>query len=488
MTTTGRKKRAAPKNTPSQAKSAPKKAAAKPQESAGADMMHDEEASSLGSRVARYGKVSVSVAGLAAKVAGERYLGLKIERDSHAQQLLQSLGNLKGPMMKIGQILSTIPEALPPEYAEALSNLQSNAPPMGWSFVKRRMKTELGPDWESRFKSFEQEAAAAASLGQVHRARTHDGRSVACKLQYPDMQSAIDADLKQLKLIFSLYEKYDSTISTRFIHEELAARLYEELDYKREARHAKLYAHILKDEKGVHVAEVVDELSTGRLLTSVWLAGTKILDYKTAPLEQRNRIAMNLFRAWFTPLYYYGVIHGDPHLGNYTVRDDDTINLLDFGCIRVFPPTFVGAVIELYSALRDDDTARAVNAFETWGFKNLSKEQIEILTIWARFLYGPMLEDKVRTIGEAKNGPYGREIAHEVHKKLKEAGSVTVPREFVFMDRAALGLGSVFIHLQAEVNWYKIFNDLINDFDTAALGQRQHDVLKRFDLLDQQSL
>ncbi len=444
----------------------------------------DEEASALSSRVARYGKVSATMAGLAAKLAGERYLGLKIERDRHAQELLQSLGNLKGPLMKVGQILATIPEALPPEYAEALQNLQSNAPPMGWSFVKRRMKTELGADWEEKFKSFEHEAAAAASLGQVHRAVTLTGRQVACKLQYPDMQSAIDADLKQLKLIFSLYEKYDSTISTKFIHEELAARLYEELDYEREAKHTKLYRHLLKDEKAVHVAEVIDDLSTNRLLTSEWLEGTKILDYKTAPLEQRNRIAMNLFRAWFTPLYYYGIIHGDPHLGNYTIRKDDSINLLDFGCVRIFPATFVGAVIELYSALRDNDEAHAIHAFETWGFKNLNKDQIEILTIWARFLYGPMLEDKVRTIGEAKNGPYGREIAHEVHMKLKEAGSVTVPREFVFMDRAALGLGSVFIHLQAEVNWYKIFNELIDDFDTQALADRQKKVLKQFDLLE----
>lgn len=486
MTTTGRKKPATAKKSPPEKISAAKTTrAAAPAPQAGKkhdDKLRDEEASSFGSRVARYGKVSASVAGLAAKVAGERYLGLKIERDAHAQQLLQSLGNLKGPLMKVGQILSTIPEALPPEYAEALANLQSNAPPMGWSFVKRRMKTELGPDWESRFQSFEHEAAAAASLGQVHRAVTLDGQNVACKLQYPDMQSAIDADLKQLKLIFSLYEKYDSTISTKFIHEELAARLYEELDYEREARHAKLYAHMLKNEQGVHVAAVIDELSTDRLLTSTWLEGRKILDYKTAPLPQRNRIAMNLFRAWFTPLYYYGIIHGDPHLGNYTIRPDDTINLLDFGCIRVFPASFVGAVIELYNALRDHDTARAVHAFETWGFKNLSHEQIDILTIWARFLYGPMLDDKVRTIGEAKNGPYGREIAHEVHKRLKETGSVTVPREFVFMDRAALGLGSVFIHLQAEVNWYQIFNELITDFDTQALAQRQKDVLKKFDL------
>ncbi|MGB1076688.1 MAG: AarF/UbiB family protein, partial [Bdellovibrionales bacterium] len=151
---------------------------------------------------------------------------------------------------------------------------------MGWLFVKRRMKAELGADWESRFKSFEKEACAAASLGQVHKAVTHDDVNVACKLQYPDMRSAIDADLKQLKLIFSVYEKYDSSISTKFIHEELSARLYEELDYVREAKHTKLYSDILKDESGVHVAKIVDEFSTDRLLVSEWLDGDKILDFK----------------------------------------------------------------------------------------------------------------------------------------------------------------------------------------------------------------
>lgn len=442
----------------------------------------DKEGSALGSRVARYGKVSATMAGLAARVAGERYLGLKIERQEHAQELLQALGNLKGPLMKVGQILSTIPEALPPEYSDALQQLQSNAPPMGWAFVRRRMKTELGSDWESRFASFDQEAAAAASLGQVHRATTPDGRAVACKLQYPDMQSAIDADLRQLKLIFSLYEKYDSAISTKYIHQELAARLYEELDYEREARHCKLYSFMLNDENGVHVPDVIDDLSTARLLTTTWLDGDKILSYKDAPQKQRNEIALNLFRAWYVPLYYYGIIHGDPHLGNYTVRKDLSINLLDFGCIRVFPPHFIGGVIDLYHALLEDDEARAVHAFETWGFKSLNREQIETLTIWARFLYAPVLDDKVRTIGEVKGGMYGRETAHEVHQKLKQAGSVTVPREFVFMDRAALGLGSVFLHLKAEINWYRVFNELIADFDLKKLETRQKKALARFDL------
>ncbi|HPD83511.1 MAG: AarF/ABC1/UbiB kinase family protein [Alphaproteobacteria bacterium] len=439
--------------------------------------------STLGNRLARYGRVSTTMAGLAARMAGEKYLGLDIKRDDHAKQLTMALGNLKGPLMKVGQILATIPEALPPEYARDFQELQSNAPPMGWSFVRRRMKAELGTDWQSKFKNFEQNATAAASLGQVHKAITHDGQTIACKLQYPDMESAIEADLNQLKLIFSLYERYDPSIKTSNIHAELSARLREELDYRLEAKYEKLYAYMLRDEPHVHVPQIIDDLSTDRLLCSTWLEGERILTFKDSPAEIRNQIAMNMFRAWYVPLYYYGIIHGDPHLGNYSVRPDYSINLLDFGCVRIFPAKFVGGVIDLYHALMENDLDRAVHAYETWGFEGLTKDYVETLNIWARFLYGPIMEDKIRPIGEVTNGIYGREIARDVHTKLKQMGAgIKMPREFVFMDRAALGLGSVFLHLKAEVNWYQVFNSMIDGFDVDALDQRQSETLKKFEL------
>ena len=168
----------------------------------------------MGGRIRRYARVTGTMGNLAMRMAGERYLGIKVDRENHATQLRDALGNLKGPLMKVAQILATIPEALPREYAEELANLQTDAPSMGWLFVKRRMATELGSDWQSRFVEFEKQAAAAASLGQVHRALHSDGRKLACKLQYPDMRAAVEADLRQLKLIFSIYERYDKAIST----------------------------------------------------------------------------------------------------------------------------------------------------------------------------------------------------------------------------------------------------------------------------------
>jgi predicted unusual protein kinase regulating ubiquinone biosynthesis (AarF/ABC1/UbiB family) len=431
----------------------------------------------LGGRVRRYARVSTAMGGLAARLAGERYLGLPIDRVRHAADLKAALGGIKGPLMKLAQLLATVPDAIPKEYASELAGLQANAPPMGWPFVRRRMQAELGPDWPRRFKSFERAAARAASLGQVHRAVAHDGTQLACKLQYPDMASAVEADLNQLKLVMSLYERYDRAITTDEIHTEIAERLREELDYKREAAHLRLYRAMLAEVPEVAVPEPFPDLSTARLLTMTWLEGTPFLEAVAAPAARRNAIARTMFRAWYVPFYFYGVIHGDPHLGNYTVRADAGINLLDFGCVRVFPPAFVNGVIDLYHALDRDDEALAIHAYESWGFRKLSREMIAVLNRWANFLYAPLLDDRKRRIQEVQTGAYGREVAEDVHREVRRLGGVKPPREFVFMDRAAVGLGSVFMHLKAEINWHRLFHELIDDFDVAAMAARQSKAL-----------
>ncbi len=442
------------------------------------------EDDNLAGRVRRYARVGAAVGGLAARLAGQRYLGMKLDRDRHAAELAAALGGLKGPLMKVAQIMSTIPDALPKEYVAELAQLQADAPPMGWPFVKRRMNAELGVNWQKRFFSFEHAAAAAASLGQVHRAMSHDGERLACKLQYPDMQSAVEADLKQLRLIFSIYERYDRAIVTKDIHAEIAARLREELDYRLESKHMALYGEMLAKEKDVEVPVPVGDLSTGRLLTMSWLDGTPLMAFiKThGDIEMRNRVAYNMFRAWYVPFYYYGVIHGDPHLGNYTLKPDGSVNLLDFGCIRIFGASFVKGVIDLYHALLSNDRDLAVQAYESWGFANLTNETIDVLNRWAGFVYGPLMEDRARRIQEKSSGVYGREVAESVHADLRRLGPVKPPREFVFMDRAAIGLGSVFLHLGAEINWHRLFRELIEGFDVKELDRRQKKLLKKLDL------
>ena len=441
--------------------------------------MDNTENNSLSGRIKRYAKVTGAVGGIAARVAGQRYLGLNLGKQEMPADLKSALGNLKGPVMKVAQILATIPDALPDEYVEELRQLQSNAPSMGRLFVKRRMSAELGKDWQNSFNSFNQEAVAAASLGQVHKAESLDGQTVACKLQYPDMNSAVEADLKQLRLAMSIYQRYDNAINASEIYKELSARIREELDYIREGRNMALYRLMLAKEETVHVPDLIETASTDRLLTMTWLDGVPILDFiKNNPeLEMRNLVAKNMFRAWYVPFYLYGIIHGDPHLGNYSIRPNGDINLLDFGCIRVFPPTFVKGVIDLYIGLRDGDEELAVNAYRTWGFENLDRDTIDVLNHWARFVYSPLMEDKIRRIQETNSGVYGKEVVEKVHKELRRLNGVKPPREFVLMDRAAIGLGSVFLHLNAEVNWYNIFQELISDFDVSEVAYRQNEAL-----------
>ncbi len=445
-----------------------------------------DESSRFSRRGRRYVSVGRQVGGLAAGYALRRLVGRDLDKGEHAEAVTQALGGLKGPLMKAAQILATIPDALPQEYADALRQLQANAPPMGWAFVRRRMRSELGPDWQSKFADFSREAVHAASLGQVHVAHDHEGRRLACKLQYPDMSSAVEADIRQLKLAFGVYRQYDRAIDTSEIHRELGDRLREELDYRREARHMQLYRLMLAKEAEVAVPEPVEALSTDRLLTMTWLQGEGFLPFLKSheDEEMRRQIAVNMFRAWYVPFYYYGVIHGDPHLGNYTLQPDGKVNLLDFGCIRVFPPSFVWGVIELYQALAEEDEERMVAAYEAWGFKGLNRETLEILNLWARFLYDPILTDKEQSIVGEK-GAYGAEVAGKVHRELKRLGGVRPPAEFVLMDRAAIGLGSVFLHLKARINWYRLFHELIGDFDVDRLAERQGAALAEVGLTPQ---
>ncbi len=441
--------------------------------------MADRDGSSMFGEIRRFARTSGAVGGIAARITGERVFGIKTNQAKHAEDLKAILGGLKGPMMKMAQFLSTIPDALPPEYAAQLAELQANAPPMGWAFVRRRMAGELGPDWERKFQVFGHEAAAAASLGQVHRATLPDGTDVACKLQYPNMPSTVEADLKQLKMAMAVYQRMDNAIIQDDIYTELVERLREELDYTREAAQMRLFSTILHDVPDVNVPEPVMEFTTTRLITMKWLNGTGLKNWLESDPSQeaRNKLATALFRAWYTPFYRFGVLHGDPHLGNYQVSPEGGLNLLDFGSIRVFPGKFVTGVLELYAAVRDNDEDRSMHAYDIWGFKGITREQVHVLNDWARFLYEPLVQDRVRPIQENSDTQYGRSIAEKVQAGLQRTGGVRPPREFVLMDRSAIGLGSVFLRLKAEVNWSRLFHETVADFNEAALETRQTQAL-----------
>ena len=443
-------------------------------------MADDPERNRLSARVGRMASLGANISRAGAEIAAARLMGGDEQDARIAAAIKMALGRSKGPLMKLAQMLSTVPDLLPPEYAAELAGLQSGAPAMGWPFVRRRMRAELGENWESKFQSFEREASAAASLGQVHRATSRDGVLLACKLQYPDMASAVESDLDQLQNLLALVRRSTRALDPTEIGEEVGARLREELDYEREAKHMALYRLMLADQPNIAAPVPYPELSTKRLLTMSWLEGRPLTAFESASQEERNRLATLLFKAWWRPFGQYAVIHGDPHLGNYSFggAGAETLNLLDFGCVRVFEPSFVHGVILLRDALKRDDGAAIERAYKAWGFPPLKRELLDTLNIWARFIYSPLLEDRVRGVADGvKPSEYGRKEFGQMRRGLTEHGPVAIPRPFVFMDRAAIGLGAAFIRLNAQLNFSALFDDVIEGFSVESVGAKQRAVL-----------
>lgn len=432
----------------------------------------------LKERLKRYASVSTTATSFAARLVGERFLGMTLDHEAQAQALTQAFGQLKGPAMKIVQFLSTVPDAIPVAYADQLQTLQSQAPPMGWPFVKRRMQAELGSSWSDHFRHFSREATFAASLGQVHKATLMNGEMVACKLQYPHMESHMEADIHQLNVALKIFEKISPVLKFDAIRQEIIEHLREELNYFLEAKNSQIYATLFNSTPWIHVPRVYNSLTTQRLLTMEWLEGCHLKDL-SSDQDTRNLVAERLFHAWYYPFYYYGVIHGDPHLGNYTFQSNHDINLLDFGCVRKFSSHFVKGVLTLFYGLYENRPDDVADAYKSWGFKDLTHEKIEVLNLWAHMIYEPLMDDRVRFIQKDNRGLEGRHVAEKVFQELKRLGGVHPPREFVFMDRAAVGIGSAFMHLKAKLNWHELFMTLIQDFDqkTVELNQKAVSIL-----------
>ncbi len=386
----------------------------------------------------------------------------KNDTDAFLSNVKDILGASKGPIMKIAQILGTIPDLLPEEQAEIFRQLQTCAPPMTGSFVKRRMKGELGQNWESLFLSFDQEASFAASLGQVHKAVTLDGQKVACKLQYPDMKNAVESDLSQLKLLFKGFNAFNKSIDTYEVFQEISDRLKEEIDYIQESKTLDFFLEIFKDISFIEIPKTISSLTTSRLLTMTWLEGESILWAQDQDLELRQTIGHNLFYAWYYPFYTKGIIHADPHFGNYSIKKNGDINIFDFGCVRQFDQSFIDSVLLLFKGLLKKDDKICLEAYVNWGFEGVSLEVVPILNLWANLMYGPLLEDKIRPLQENHSGVAGKQALFQVLSELKQSDKLKIPREFIFLDRATVGIGSALLKLRIEKNWHQEFLNLLS--------------------------
>src|ERR671916_328547 len=268
------------------------------------------------------------------EAAGERAAAL-------ARELVEQLGQMRGAAMKVGQVLSTID----------FTALRDDVPPLPFKQVEKLLRDELGEKPSTIFAAFEEEAFAAASIGQVHRAVTREGRAVAVKVQYPGVAEAVDTDLRNLTLLLPLVRRLAPGLDVKALYAELRERIAEELDYELEAQNQRAVARAHRGHPFAHVPEVLTELSSRRVLVTELIEGARFEEVKALDEPTRDRFAEIVFRFYFGLVHHTGRVSGDPHPGNYLLLDDVRVGFLDFGLMRVLERSYLDREASVAAAI-----------------------------------------------------------------------------------------------------------------------------------------
>jgi len=419
------------------------------------------------SRLARLGaRIGLAHAGTSARklfASAERKEQLSRDREmKSAQQVADELGNMKGALMKLGQMASYLDDGLPEPLRLALSQLQSNAPPMSIDLVHQEIKRELGKTVDELFVEFDDEPIAAASIGQVHRAilKTPEGeRAVAVKVQYPGVAEAIDADLRTADLLGTLLAFGFKSLNPEDMVAEIKDRLREELDYKKEAENQQLFADFYKGHPFIHVPKVLHNYSTSRILISELVSGSSFAEVLTWPQEQRDMAGEAIFRFVFRSLYRFRAFNGDPHPGNYIFHKDGNVTFLDFGLIKHFTVDEMNMFQSMVkAAVLDNDMETYRRVIEDAGMfqKDAPFSTEEAGDYFAHF-YEPVRESKDMTW---TTGYATSIVRHTFDRTSAIAQYATVPRSFVFIQRINLGLYALLGQLGASGNFRRISEEL----------------------------
>lgn len=394
-----------------------------------------------------------------------------------AESIAEALGNMKGAMMKLGQMASYLDQGLPEPVREALAELQMNAPPMSAELAAQVVQEELGAPPEQVFDTWDPRPLAAASIGQVHRAITKDGRAVAVKVQYPGVGEAIRADLDNAGLLFGAMGMMLPGLEPGPLVEELRARLVEELDYRREADNQRLFAEYWEGHPFCHVPAVVDELSTERVLTTELAEGARFDEVEQWSDEERNLAAEAIFRFVFGSIYRLHAFNGDPHPGNYLFKPGGQVTFLDFGLVKRFEPDEVDLIARMLRAMVvDKDITEYRRLLASIGMlKDGDKFTDEEVMDYFGHFYDFVQRDEVGTITP--------EYASETVRRFFDYGgehaeilrSANVPPTFVIIQRINLGLYAIFGQLRSTANWRRISEEIwpwTNAPPSTELGQR----------------
>jgi predicted unusual protein kinase regulating ubiquinone biosynthesis (AarF/ABC1/UbiB family) len=379
-----------------------------------------------------------------------------------AEHVAAALGNMKGALMKLGQMASYLDQGLPEHVRGALADLRQDAPPMSPELAAGVVERELGAPPEEVFAEWDPIPLASASIGQVHQAVTHDGRAVAVKVQYPDVDEAIRADLDNVGLLFSATGMLFPGLEPGALVEELKSRLSEELDYELEAEHQRLFAEYYREHPFIRVPDVLPELSTARVLTSELAQGVRFEETAAWPQEERNLAAEAIYRFVFGSLYRLHVFNGDPHPGNYLFEPGGRVTFLDFGLVKRFTPDEVRTFHDMIETMvLRPDPAGFRQVVEDVGLlkpgEPFTNQQVE--DYFGHF-YEFVLEDAVTTIDQE----YASETVRQMfdltgpHGEIMKAANV--PPSFVIIQRINLGLYAVLGELNATANWRRVAEEI----------------------------
>jgi predicted unusual protein kinase regulating ubiquinone biosynthesis (AarF/ABC1/UbiB family) len=379
-----------------------------------------------------------------------------------AEQVAAELGNLKGAMMKLGQMASYLDQGLSSPVRTALADLRQDAPPMSAELAVTVLEAEFGMGPDELFAEWDPVPLASASIGQVHRAITHDDRAVAVKIQYPGVNEAIRADLDNVDALFGAAGFVFSGLDPEALVVELKERLIEELDYRAEAENQRLFVEYYRDHPFVRVPEVVDELSTTRVLTTELSAGARWDEMLTWSAEERDLAGETIFRFVFRSLYRLHAFNGDPHPGNYLFEPGGRVTFLDFGLVKRFTRPEVGLFHDLIDAyvLRGDlaDFRRAVEgAGLIRAEAGLSDQQVGD---WMGHFYEFVLEDSPTTITPEYSSQTMKQMFDLSGPNAEVIKAANVPPSFVVIQRINLGLYAVLGELNATANWRRVANEL----------------------------
>jgi len=395
--------------------------------------------------------------------------------DTHLRNALlivERSKELKGAFMKLLQMLSMRHDLFPPEVLEIFSVTQSQVPPMPYAMIRRQVEKELGKPPEKLFASFEQEAFAAASLGQVHRATLHSGETVAVKIQYPGVDETVGQDLKNVKALLQTFtvigrDVLRQKIDSDELYQELEERLGEELDYEHEARNLELFRKMFADDDEVVIPSCHTDLTSRRVITLSFVEGYPLSEFLLPHVDQdlKDWVAIKYFRVLWRQIFEFGTLHTDPHPGNYLVTFHPRLAMLDFGSIRIFPEEIRAAYLKLARALLDHDHAEAARQCVVLDYIDRDDDPAPMLET----ILDPVLEDV---------GDYDPRHYDSVERGMKVATIALEKRVFkapghrVFFLRALIGLDSYLQQFGTVTNYHRLIEQCVAEAEERTAGRR----------------